>query len=81
MSFSTTSVGTLTWGLLASSFPTSKRRNRMSSRNLSLAMVWENIGHPHDLPHKLFTGKLRPPITPRATTKPTNLSNSSNLSN
>jgi len=54
----------------------SKRRNLMISRNLFIGIVCENIGHPHDFPHKLFTGKLRPPITLQTTTKPMNLSSS-----
>ena len=45
-------------------------------QNLSLGIVCENIRHSQDFPHKVFNGKLRPPITPRTITKPKNLSNS-----
>jgi len=39
---------------------------------MSLGIACENIAHPHYLPHKIFTRKLRPPITSRTTTKPMN---------
>jgi len=46
-----------------------KRRYLIHSNNLFLDILCENIAHPHDLPHRLFKSKLRPPLTSRATAK------------
>ena len=35
----------------------------MTFRSLSLGIVSDNIGHPHDFSNKLLIGKLRSPIS------------------
>ena len=50
----------------------------MISKNLQCGIVAFNKGHSQDLSHRLFMGKVLPPITPRATMSPKNLSSSSN---
>ena len=49
----------------------------MISKNLQHGIVGLNKGHPQDLFHILFIGKVQPPITSRATMSPLNLSCSS----
>ena len=51
----------------------------MIFKNLQFGIVALNKGHPHDLSHILFIGKVLPPITPRATTSPISLSSLSKV--
>ena len=57
----------------------SNQRNLMIVKNLQRGIVALNKGHPQDLSHILFIGKVLPPIAPRATISPISLSSSSNL--
>ena len=57
----------------------SNLRNLMIFKNLQRGIVPLNKGHPQDLSHILFIGKVLPPITPRATISHISLSSSSNV--
>ena len=48
-------------------------------RNLQCGIVALNKGHPQDLSHVFFIGKVLSPIAPRATISPISLSSSSNV--
>ena len=51
----------------------------MIFKNLQRGIVALNKGNPQDLSHILFTGKVLPPITPRAAISSISLSSSSNV--
>ena len=51
----------------------------MIFKNLQRGILALNKGHPQDLSHILFIGKVLLPITPRATISPISLSSSSNV--
>ena len=57
----------------------SNLRNLMIFKNLQRGIVALNKGHPQDLSHILFIGKVLPPIAPRATISSISLSSSSNV--
>ena len=51
----------------------------MIFKNLRRGIVALNKGHPQDLSHILFIGKVLPPIAPRATISPISLTSSSKV--
>ena len=51
----------------------------MISKNLQRGIAVLTKGHPQDLFHILFKGKVLPPITPHATMSHISLSSSSNV--
>ena len=57
----------------------SNLRNLIIFQNLQHGIVALNKGHPQDLSHILFIGKVLPPIAPRATISPISLSSSFNV--